>query len=194
MKVQAQHLRALTTLFSGASPVRKIAAGVLLLGALAGAIWPDAGDSHRADGQIEGVVVGVADGDTITVLDDSRQQHKVRFAFIDAPEKAQPFGTKAKQELSDKLYRRQVRVEVLEQDRYGRNVGRIWLGDEDVNLGQLRAGYAWHYRQYARKGQSAQEFSRYEQAQQAAQQQRQGLWQDATPVPPWDFRRQHRAG
>ncbi|MDC7701653.1 thermonuclease family protein [Vogesella indigofera] len=84
MKVQAQHLRAVTTLFSGASPLRKIAAGVLLLGALAGAIWPST--ASRADaGQIEGVVVGVADGDTITVLDDSRQQHKVRFAFIDAP-------------------------------------------------------------------------------------------------------------
>lgn len=193
MKVQAQHLRALTTLFSGASPLRKIAAGVLLLGALAGAIWP--GSASRADaGQIEGMVVGVADGDTITVLDDSRQQHKVRFAFIDAPEKAQPFGTKAKQVLSDKLYRQQVRVEVLEQDRYGRNVGRIWLGDEDVNLGQLRAGYAWHYQQYARKGQSAQEFSLYEQTQQTAQQQRQGLWHDAAPVPPWDFRRQRRAG
>ena len=192
MKVQAQHLRALTTLFSGASPVRKIAAGVLLLGALAGAIWP--GSTSRADaGQIEGVVVGVADGDTITVLDDSRQQHKVRFAFIDAPEKAQPFGTRAKQVLSDKLYRQQVRVEVLEQDRYGRNVGRIWLGDEDVNLGQLRAGYAWHYQQYARKGQSAQEFSRYEQAEQAARQQRLGLWRDTDPVPPWDFRRQQRA-
>lgn len=192
MKVQAQHLRALTTLFSGASPVRKIAAGVLLLGALAGAIWP--GSTSRADaGEIEGVVVGVADGDTITVLDDSRQQHKVRFAFIDAPEKVQPFGTRAKQVLSDKLYRQQVRVEVLEQDRYGRNVGRIWLGDEDVNLGQLRAGYAWHYQQYARKGQSAQEFSRYEQAEQAARQQRLGLWHDTDPVPPWDFRRQQRA-
>ena len=192
MKVQAQHLRALTTLFSGASPVRKIAAGVLLLGALAGAIWP--GSTSRADaGQIEGVVVGVADGETITVLDDRRQQHKVRFAFIDAPEKAQPFGTKAKQVLSDKLYRQQVRVEVLEQDRYGRNVGRIWLGDEDVNLGQLRAGYAWHYQQYARKGQSAQEFSRYEQAEQVARQQRLGLWHDTDPVPPWDFRRQQRA-
>ncbi|MNW16686.1 hypothetical protein D3C71_2156160 [compost metagenome] len=82
---------------------------------------------------------------------------------------------------------------MLEQDRYGRNVGRIWLGDEDVNLGQLRAGYAWHYQQYARKGQSAQEFRLYEQTQQAAQQQRQGLWHDAAPVPPWDFRRQQRA-
>jgi len=192
MKVQAQHLRALTTLFSGASPVRKIAAGVLLLGALAGAIWP--GGTSRADaGEIEGVVVGVADGDTITVLDDSRQQHKVRFAFIDAPEKAQPYGQRARQALSEQVFRQQVRVEVIEQDRYGRNVGRIWLRDVDINLLMLRAGYAWHYRQYARKGQSAQEFSRYEQAEQAARQQRQGLWHDADPVPPWDFRRQQRA-
>ena len=62
------------------------------------------------------------------VLDSGQQQHKIRFAFIDAPEKAQPFGQAAKKALSDKVYRQQVRVDILEQDKYGRSVGRVWLG------------------------------------------------------------------
>ncbi len=149
-----------------------------------------AGCAGKLGGQpLEGVVVGVADGDTITLLDSGRQQHKIRFAYIDAPEKAQPFGQAARKHLADKLFQQQVRVDVVERDRYGRTVGRVWLGEQDVNLSQVADGFAWHYQYYARKTQPSDEFDRYANAEQQARSQQTGLWQDHAPVSPWQFRR-----
>ena len=85
-------------------------------------------------GTLQGKVVGVADGDTITVLDATYTQHKIRMQGIDAPEKAQPFGQKSKQSLSQLVYNKQVTVEYQKKDKYGRVVGKILLNNTDVCL------------------------------------------------------------
>ena len=81
-----------------------------------------------------GRVVGVSDGDTITVIDDDQKTHKVRLSGIDAPEKAQAFGQQAKRQLSDWVFQKTVRVVHNKTDRYGRVVGKVMLDGEDVNL------------------------------------------------------------
>ncbi len=147
--------------------------------------------ASAAAGTLTGRVVGVSDGDTITVLDASKRTHKIRLLGIDSPEKKQPFGERAKQSLSDLVFDKQVTVEGSKQDRYGRDLGKIMLDGQDINLEQVRRGMAWHYKQYARD-QSPQDRMAYAEAENAARQKRVGLWQDAHPVPPWSFRREGR--
>jgi endonuclease YncB( thermonuclease family) len=91
---------------------------------------------------IVGHVVGVSDGDTITVLDAQRVQHKVRLAGIDAPEKAQPFGNRSKESLSELAFNKDVSVETEKLDRYGRSVGKVLVNGHDVNLVQVERGMA----------------------------------------------------
>jgi len=98
---------------------------------------------------LSGRVVGVHDGDTLTLLDANRHQTKIRLAEIDTPESAQPYGSRAKQALSDLVFGKDVRIEVREQDRYGRSVGRVYVGSTDVNAAMVAAGAAWVYRQYS---------------------------------------------
>ncbi|QLI83257.1 thermonuclease family protein [Chitinibacter fontanus] len=141
--------------------------------------------------QLSAQVVGVADGDTITVLSDDRKQYKLRLAFIDAPEKAMPFGQVAKQALSDLIYRQTVTASIIDVDRYGRGVAVIEHNQRDINLQQVTAGLAWHYTQYT-KGQSSTDFERYESAQTQAKSQKTGLWADQHPTPPWDWRKANR--
>lgn len=137
---------------------------------------------------ITGRVVSIADGDTVTVLDAANQQHKIRLSGIDAPEKAQAFGNRSKQHLSDAVYGKLVEVEVYKRDRYRREVGVIRLGGLDMNLKQVEDGMAWHYTQYANEQPKADRV-RYSEAEATARKQRLGLWTDRDPVPPWDFRR-----
>jgi micrococcal nuclease len=136
---------------------------------------------------LTGYVVGISDGDTVTVLDASRQQHKIRLAGIDAPEKALAFGDRSKQHLATLVFNKNVSVEWNKQDRYGRTVGKIMVNGLDANLEQVKAGMGWWYREYA-KEQSPADRRLYEQAEQHAKAQRAGLWRDANPMPPWDFR------
>jgi len=142
-------------------------------------------------------VVGVADGDTITVLDADRQQHKIRLGGIDAPEKAQPFGQRSKENLSRLVFNKEVRVDWTKRDRYQRIVGKVWVQPADcptcpmtldAGQAQLAAGMAWWYRKYA-KEQSAEDRGRYESEEQEARARRVGLWRDTDPVPPWEWRR-----
>lgn len=165
----------------------------LLVALLAGAILTIAGWQHGyTNEQLRGEVVAVADGDTLTVLDDRRRQLRVRMAFIDAPERAQPFGLAARKALAARVFRQQVRLDVIEQDKYGRLVARVWLQQEDINLQQLRDGNAWHYRYFARDKQSRGDFAIYAAAEQQARDGRLGLWRLPTPVPPWQFRQHHQ--
>ncbi|TJZ75694.1 thermonuclease family protein [Chitiniphilus eburneus] len=149
-----------------------------------------AGEAGRGE-TVSGRVVGVADGDTLTVLDDTLHEHKVRLAYIDAPEKAQAFGDVAKWRLSALVYGRAVRAEVIETDRYGRAVARIWQDDQDINLVLVREGMAWHYRQFTR-GQSDAEFAQYQDAETGARATHAGLWQGRRPQAPWDYRHNRR--
>ena len=136
---------------------------------------------------ISGKVIGVADGDTVTVLDATKTQHKIRLSGIDALEKAQPFGQRSKENLSRLVFGKQVSVDATKTDRYGRAVGTVIVGDVDANLEQVRAGFAWHYKKYERE-QSAEDRSDYARAETEARAARTGLWRDATQVAPWDWR------
>lgn len=129
-----------------------------------------------------GRVVGVADGDTITVLSAENRQIKVRLAEIDAPEKAQPFGAKSKRSLSDLCFGKTAELKPLTVDRYGRTVARVFCAGVDANAEQVRRGLAWVYDRYVT------DHSLYE-LQEAARAQRLGLWSESGPVPPWDWRR-----
>lgn len=137
---------------------------------------------------LSGRVVGVADGDTITVLDSTNTQHKIRLGGIDAPEKKQAFGNVSKKSLSDLVFNKQVEVEWHKEDRYGRKVGKVVVNNEDINLEQIKRGLAWFYKKY--KGELVQEDRiAYVQAQQDAEANQLGLWVDQHPIPPWDFRK-----
>jgi endonuclease YncB( thermonuclease family) len=145
---------------------------------------------------LTGRVVGISDGDTITVL-VAKQQVKVRINGIDAPEKRQPYGERSKQNLSAMAFKKDARLECHKTDRYGRQVCKVWVqpGDcpgcgltLDVGLAQVIAGMALWYREYA-KEQTAEDQGRYETAENEARLRRWGLWNDPQPVPPWDWRR-----
>lgn len=138
-----------------------------------------------------GRVVRVADGDTITVLDQGHTQHKVRLAGIDAPEKKQPFGQASRRHLAILVADRTVTIETTKRDRYRREVGKVLVDGRDVNLGQVEAGLAWHYKQYAHE-QSVADRQAYAAAEEAARQARRGLWSDVYPVPPWEYRYRRR--
>lgn len=130
---------------------------------------------------LEGRVVKVADGDTITVLSSAHEQQRIRLAEIDAPEKSQAFGQRSKQSLSDLVFAKTVRVEVVDTDRYGRFVGQVFVGAEHVNHAQVRRGMAWAYRRYLK---DPAVLALEEEARAA----RRGLWADPAPTPPWEFR------
>lgn len=131
---------------------------------------------------ITGRVVGVHDGDSITLLTDSRQQIKVRLDGIDAPELRQAFGQKSKVTLSGLVMSRQVTIEDKGEDRYKRTLAVVKVNDLNVNLEMVRLGYAWHYLKYSKnQGLAA--------AEREAREAKRGLWADDSPVPPWDWRR-----
>jgi endonuclease YncB( thermonuclease family) len=130
----------------------------------------------------------VADGDTITVLDATKKQHKIRFYGIDTPETAQAFGAKAKQFTSSLCFGKQVSVDIRDTDRYGRTVGVVMVdGGDAVNSALVGAGLAWWYERYAKNDK---ELERLEKNARSA---KLGLWADKNPVPPWEFRKNPKA-
>ena len=152
---------------------------------------------------IVGRVVGVTDGDTITLLDGSKTQHRIRLAGIDAPERGQAGAQRSKESLSSLVYDQPVRVESAKRDRYDRNVGKVWVASPDspcrgksdcpmtldAGLAQIAVGRAWWFRKYADE-QSPEDRGRYEFAEQEARAKKAGLWRDGTAVPPWEWRQQ----
>ena len=127
-----------------------------------------------------GRVVSIQDGDTLTVL-VARRQIKVRLAGIDAPERDQPFGEKSWQSLSQMAFNRTVSVAMQKIDDYGRTVGTVTVARLNVEGEQVQRGLAWVYRQYSHDSQ----LLALEAEAKAA---RRGLWADANPIPPWDWR------
>ena len=136
-------------------------------------------------------MVGVSDGDTITMLDDGKTQHKVRLAGIDAPEKGQAFGERSKQSLSALVFQKRVEARCHKKDRYGREVCAVFVGLRDVGLEQIRQGMAWHYKEYQHE-QTTQDRLVYRDEEENAKARRVGLWDDAKPVPPWEWRKTTR--
>ncbi len=140
---------------------------------------------------IEGRVVAVADGDTLTLLDARKRQHKVRLTGIDAPEKRQPYGDASRQHLAGLVFGREVRARCPKKDRYQRQLCKVEVDGKDANLAQLAAGMAWHYRAYG-KDQGLFDFTGYALIELEARYRRRGLWADPRPQAPWDFRRARR--
>ncbi len=134
-----------------------------------------------------GRVVRVADGDTITVLDASKTQHKIRLQGIDAPEKGQAYGDAAERYLAGLVAGQDVCVAWTKRDKYNRILGTVYANGEEVNLEMLKAGYAWHYKRFDST-------PAYAQAESAARAAKRGLWQDKSPIEPESFRKAKRAG
>ena len=137
---------------------------------------------------VSGRVISVADGDTLTLLDAHHVQHKIRLSGIDAPEKRQDFGFRAKSSLAAMAAGRLAVADCRKQDRYRRSICVVRVDGKDVGFEQIRQGMAWWYRQYA-KDQSSQERVAYERAEAHASEQRIGLWREKQPTPPWEWRR-----
>lgn len=140
---------------------------------------------------LTGRVVRVADGDTITVLDGTNAQHRIRLEGIDAPESHQAFGTQSKKSLSEMVFGKDVTVVYQKTDQYGRLVGKILLDGKDINLEQVKAGMAWHYKEYQRE-QAPEDRELYAKAEDEAHAARRGLWQDTDPVEPSAFRKEEK--
>lgn len=146
----------------------------------------------KPDTVVAGRIVGVSDGDTVTLLTDDLVQQRVRLRGIDAPEKAQAFGNRSKQALSALVFGRRVTVAYSKVDRYDRWVGRIIVGTGvsaiDVSRAMIAQGMAWHYAFYEREQPVGERVGDAE-AEQVARLERRGLWRDEGPVAPWDFRK-----
>jgi endonuclease YncB( thermonuclease family) len=141
--------------------------------------------------QRHGTVIGIADGDTLTLLDDSQRAHRIRLDGIDAPERTQPFGQRARQSLAGLAHGRPATADCAKTDRYGRAVCRVTVDGADVGLEQLKRGLAWHYLRYAHE-QTASTRAAYADAEAQARSVRAGLWVVREPIAPWDYRRAAR--
>ncbi|PIG09606.1 LOW QUALITY PROTEIN: endonuclease YncB(thermonuclease family) [Comamonas sp. 26] len=150
-----------------------------------------------------GLVVGISDGDTLTARSGEPGQYeqiKVRLQGIDAPERKQPFGERARQALAELTFQKEAELSCAEpkQDRYKRQVCSVWVAPAsgwprtlDTGLAMVTQGMAWWYRAYARE-QSPQERGQYEFAEQEAATRKVGLWSDSQPIAPWDWRKASR--
>jgi len=139
---------------------------------------------------LDAKVVGITDRDTVTVLGTfagAEGQKRLRLTDIDSPERGQPWSAKSRQALADKVFQQQVRIADHGQDRYGRLLGRIYLGERDINREMVREGHAWVYRQYSSDIVllEDEDLARGEKA---------GLWSlpEAERIPPWERRRGDR--
>ncbi len=130
-----------------------------------------------------GKAVHITDGDTITVLDSNHEKHRVRLKNIDCPEKKQPWGTKAKRALADKVGNKRVRIDWNKKDRYGRIIGTVMLGDFNINRAMVQEGHCWVYLRYN-------DDPVLPSLESQAKQQGKGLWSlpDAQRTPPWKWR------
>jgi len=135
---------------------------------------PTTGESVR--------VVGVHDGDTLTALTAGNVHLKVRLVEIDAPELKQPFGQQSKQALAALVFGKGVEIRATGKDRYGRTLARVFVAGIDVNLAMVKAGMAWRFDKYSKDG-------AFQTAQEEARRARRGLWADAAPVAPWEWRK-----
>lgn len=135
---------------------------------------------------LEGRVVKVYDGDTITLLDKDMQQHRIRFYGIDAPEKSQSFGKRSQENLASMIAGKMVNVDVQAEDRYGRSVGIVYLDDVDINKRQVADGYAWAYMQYGGEI--------YKNDELKAREKKLGMWTDPNIEQPSEYRKRQKNG
>ena len=137
---------------------------------------------------IQGKVVKVADGDTITILDSENKQIKIRLYGIDAPEKAQDFGKISRNYMSQLVAGKTIDVTVIDKDRYGRSIGRIKIDDKEVAEEMLKSGLAWLYTAYCK----IPECERWKVLEDEARVAKIGLWSNPTAQEPWKWRKEHK--
>jgi endonuclease YncB( thermonuclease family) len=135
--------------------------------------------------ELSGRVVGIADGDTITVLVD-KVGVKIRLDGIDAPERGQAFGARSRETISELVFGKTVRVVTKGKDRYGRTIGVVFVDGVNVNAKMIETGFAWHYKRYSTDA----ELDRLERE---ARREKRGLWNDPAPVEPWNWRARGKA-
>jgi micrococcal nuclease len=150
--------------------------------------------SHAVIRTVEGTVTKVSDGDTITVVTAEGTKLRTRLYGIDAPEiphgkkSGQPYGEDAKRALTAMVLGKKVRLEILDIDRYKRMVGMVYLDGKNINETMVRLGLAWAYRRYLDTPYA----SEFIGAEKQAREKGLGLWNQANPLPPWEFRRRGR--
>lgn len=148
---------------------------------------PDGSQPTQTPVLFPATVIAVKDGDTILAKDTDGKQWTVRLSGIDAPELAQAFGADSRNSLSDLVNQRKITVSTTKTDKYGRTVGSVRIGDQDINLEQVRRGLAWHYTAYQAE-QSKADQAAYANAERQARAAKAGLWSAPSPTPPWAFR------
>ncbi|WP_417558775.1 thermonuclease family protein [Mesoflavibacter zeaxanthinifaciens] len=143
-------------------------------------------DKQIQEKEIHGKIVGITDGDTVKLLTVDKTIIKVRVANIDCPERKQPYSARAKQFTSNQIFEKQVKLEYLKKDRYGRYICNI-IYDDSLNLSKqlLKNGMAWHYVKYSND-------ESLQMLENEAKKNKEGLWQDPTAVPPWEWRSSKR--
>jgi endonuclease YncB( thermonuclease family) len=131
---------------------------------------------------ITGKVVAITDGDTFKLLTKDSILYRIRIANIDCPEKKQPFSKRAKQFTSEAIFGKNVKVEILSTDRYGRLIGIVIYNDSLILNNELvKNGMAWHYIKYS----DDEDLQKLEDEARAS---KVGLWQDKNAIPPWEWR------
>ena len=141
--------------------------------------------------RLTGRIIHVADGDTVTLLTGQNQSVRIRLSGIDAPEKRQPFGTRAREKMAFCAKGKTAVVDTHKKDRYGRQVGTVTVAGTDCGLELLKSGLAWYYAAYEKELPAAKRLP-YRNAESAARRQKRGLWQDKSPQAPWDWRKAQR--
>ncbi len=144
--------------------------------------------------EISGIVMRVLDGDTIHFLPDKKIAHlkmhkdntvSIRFRGIDAPEKDQPYGLESKENLKRMIENKRVVIDVKDIDRYGRIAGYVYFNNININLEQIKHGFAWAYTEYLDRPY----VSEFYDAEKQARKNRFGLWKQLNPIPPWEWRK-----
>jgi endonuclease YncB( thermonuclease family) len=167
-------------------PIGTLAAALLLLSGC-----PARSELAPASGAessvLSGRVVGITDGDTLTLL-VGRERVRIRLAQIDAPEPDQPHGKNSKAALSALAFQKKARVEVVDIDRYGRSVGEVFIGGIDINREMVREGHAWAYTKYSHSMEIVE-------LENDARAEEKGLWTlpESEREPPWIWRHTPRA-
>ena len=141
--------------------------------------------TFQAHADFTGKVISIADGDTITVLTANNNQKRIRLSSIDAPEKNQPFGTKAKDFTGSLIHGKQVYIKEDGTDQYNRVLGTVFLGNQNINKTIVHNGYAWAYRRYVKD-------SSYISLEMDAKRHQRGLWSDKNAIEPELWRRQQK--
>lgn len=129
---------------------------------------------------LEGKVIKVSDGDTITILTAQKEPVKIRLHGIDAPEKKQAYGEKSKQFLSSLIANKVVKIKVKGKDRYKRVIGIVYLNDDDINAKMVKNGYAHAFIKYSKD---------YLHLEGLAKEQKLNIWSNKNIITPWDFRK-----